>query len=162
MATKTLTDRVQAGLKFFPLPTYTGTPTATVNGSARGLTAVAGGVVLASATAQGDAVAITYTVADPENFRTEFFAPATGATITPTQRCNEAQIAPAGTIAALTITFPPKPSKEGQQFRAVTTQTITAVTWDGGTKLNAPTTLAAGRAASFEWSVAKQEWVFIN
>ncbi|QFP93679.1 hypothetical protein [Ralstonia phage P-PSG-11-1] len=162
MATKTQTDRAKDGQDFFQLPAYKDTPTVTVNGTVRARTTVPSGVQLATPAAQDDIVAITFNSADPGNTRREVFTPATGATITPTEFCIEARIVPAGTIAALTITFPPNPSKEGQQFRAVTTQAITAVTWTGGARLNAPTTLTAGQAVTFEWSVAKQEWVRIN
>ncbi|NUU69504.1 hypothetical protein HTZ98_01525 [Ralstonia solanacearum] len=57
---KTLTNRAQSGQKFFQLPAYSGTPTATVNGSNAALTATPNGVVLTTATNQDDTVAITF------------------------------------------------------------------------------------------------------
>ncbi|MDO3579215.1 hypothetical protein [Ralstonia pseudosolanacearum] len=58
--TKLIIDRAQAGQKFFQLPAYSGTPTATVNGSNAALTATPNGVVLTAATNQDDTVAITF------------------------------------------------------------------------------------------------------
>jgi hypothetical protein len=60
---KSITDKAQAGQKFFGLPEFIGTPTATVNGTAAPLTAVSSGVVLTTPTAQDDSVTVTFTPA---------------------------------------------------------------------------------------------------
>lgn len=156
---KTQTFRAIGGQSFFGLPAFTGTPTATVNTVARTLTTNASGVVLSSEAAQNDTVAITFNPVEAANPRAEFFTPTTGQTITPTKFCYFAEVTPAATLAALTITFPPSPHEEGQQFQVRTSKTITALTFTGGASLKAPVTLAAGRSVSFAWSVAKQEWV---
>lgn len=159
---KTFTTRAQSGQTFFGLPAFTGTPTATVNTVSKALTAKSSGVVLTAATAQDDIVAITFTPVAPHNPRRETFVPTTGQTIAPTKFCDYADVNPAATLAALTITFPPSPSKQGQEFHVKTSKILTAVTWTGGANLKAPATLAAGRVASFEWSVANEKWVFIH
>lgn len=156
---KTQAFRAIGGQLFYGLPAFTGTPTATVNSVARTLTVNASGVVLSSAAAQDDTVAITFNPVEAANPRIEYFTPTTGQTISPTRFCYMASVNPAATLAALTVTFPPTPDKEGQGFRVRTTQTITALTFTGGVALKAPTTLAAGNQVSFTWSVAKQEWV---
>nr|WEM05533.1 tail protein [Ralstonia phage BOESR1] len=157
------TDLAWAGQVFFQLPAYVGTPTATVNGTARSLTAVTSGVKLATPAAQDDTVTITFNAVLVANPRLEVFTPLTGTTIAPSEFCDVARVANESTIAALTITFPPNPSKEGQQFRVLTTSQITNVTWTGAARLGGPTMpFGAGRSATFEWSVAQQEWVFIN
>ena len=156
---KTQTFRAVGGQRFFGLPAFSGTPSVTVNGIARTFTANASGVVLSSAATQDDTVAITFDPVDSAGPRAEFFSPTTGQTISPTKFANFVGITPAATIAALTINFPPSPDEEGQEFRVLTSKTITAVTFSGGSALNAPTTLAANKSVSFAWSVAKQEWV---
>lgn len=156
---KTQTFKAIGGQRFFGLPVFSGTPTATVNGTARTLTTNASGVVLSSAAVQDDTVAITFNPVDSAGPRAEFFSPTTGQTITPTKYAYFVGITPAATIAALTITFPPSPDEEGQGFRVLTSKTITEVTFSGGSALNAPTTLTANQSVSFTWSVAKQEWV---
>jgi hypothetical protein len=58
--TKAITDKAQAGQKFFGLPEFIGTPTATVNGTAAPLTAVSSGIILTTAAAQDDSVTVTF------------------------------------------------------------------------------------------------------
>lgn len=156
---KKQTFRAIGGQLFFGLPAFTGTPTATVNAVGRTLTTNASGVVLSSAAAQDDTVEITFNPVEAANPRIEFFTPTTGQTIAPTRFCDMATVTPAATLAALTVTFPPSPDKEGQGFRVSTTQTITALTFTGGAALKAPTTLAAGMQVSFTWSVGTNKWV---
>lgn len=76
-----------------------------------------------------------------------YSAPMTGATVTMTAGTETAVIAPAGTLAALTVALPACTSGyDGSIARYSSTQTITALTVNAtsGTVSNAPTTLAAG------------------
>jgi len=77
--------------------------------------------------------------------------PTTGFMLEPDPGTRTLIIDPAGTLAAGTIVFP-QAIIDGQEFRFATTETITALTCDGGTSYtinNAPTTLPAGTGAAF-------------
>lgn len=154
MATKTLTEKAIGGQKFFGLPAFSGTPTATVNGGAAPLSVNPNGVSLTTAAAQGDTVAIIFNSIDDKIAHTEYFTPLTGTTLVPTQWASDLSLTPAGTIAVLTITFPPNP-KAGQTFAVRTTQTITALSWTGGTQRGGPTTLLLNTSCSFTFEGEK-------
>lgn len=63
---------------------------------------------------------------------------------------------PAGTIAGCTIVAPT--AFDGRIFTVSTTQTITTVTWSGGTFVGAPTSLGGGAFASFIYSSGDSKW----
>lgn len=77
------------------------------------------------------------------------FTPATGDTITIPDSQAEviAIVAPAGTIATLTIAM--GTAYNGRRIIIVSTQIITAITVTGGTLINSLTTLALGGKVSY-------------
>lgn len=91
---------------------------------------------------------------------TPYSAPATGATITTAQGERYRTIAPAGTIATLTITLPPSPQDgdtwEGSFRAAVTTLTVNAPA--GATVLGGGSTQAANSGASWRYRTADTTW----
>jgi len=62
----------------------------------------------------------------------QYTTPVTSATVTATQQVSQLVCNPAGTLAALTITFPPNPVN-GQVFGIAISQIITAITLQSGT-----------------------------
>jgi hypothetical protein len=93
-------------------------------------------------------------------------SPTTGQTVTIAQTTHTALIAPAGTLAALTVAFPSCSSGfQGQEFRFSTTQAITALTISvavGGTPPGYPTTLAAGQGVGFVCNPSDNGWYRIS
>lgn len=160
---KILIEKAKGGQTVFLLPVHDKTATAKVNGvTATVASQNEQSVTLSVAAAQDDSVEITFNPVDQYGKgRTERFVPTTGQTIAPTSACGLAVVEPAGTLAALTVTFPANPA-EGQQFRVFTSQALTAITWTGGTVVGAPSTLAANGAASFEYSAVTGKWYSLD
>lgn len=90
---------------------------------------------------------------------TQYSVPLTGATVAVAAGTRQVIVNPAGTIAALTLTFPAAALlTEGQRVGFCTTQVITALTTTAGantTLSNAPTAMlvpvATGAASCVEW-----------
>lgn len=152
-------DRAVAGQTYFPLPIHDKSATAKVNTVSKTIASqTEQGIVLAAPVAQDDVVEITFTPVDQTGQgRAERSVPTTGQTLTPTSACGLLLVEPVGTLAALTVTFPQNPA-DAQQFRVFSTQTLTALTWAGGTAVNAPATLAANGSASFQYSATTNKW----
>lgn len=70
-------------------------------------------------------------------------------------------IAPAGTLATLTVTFPASPTN-GQNFQIVTTQTITVMTLNGGTINGLITTISAALGARWKYSTPDAAWLRVS
>lgn len=86
------------------------------------------------------------------------FVPTTGATITlPRSNDTVAIVNAAGTIATLTVTMPPSP-KDGDYATITSIQTVSAVTFTGGTVTNAPTSISANASVGFVYSSALGTW----
>ncbi len=160
---KIIVEKAADGQTYFALPIHTAAATAKVNGvSATIASQNAQSITLQTAAEQDDAVEITFTPVDQYGQgRTERFVPTTGQTIVPTSACGLALVDPAGTLAALTVTFPSGPA-EGQFFQVFTTQALTALTFTGGTAVAAPSTLAANGSASFQYSTVTSKWYLIQ
>lgn len=73
--------------------------------------------------------------------------PTNGSTITVPRACTLVLVQPAGTIAGCTITFAAD-IENGQSLEFYFTQTVTTITWTGGTPIGAPTTAIAGASFS--------------
>lgn len=90
---------------------------------------------------------------------TQYSTPLTGTTVTIAAGTRQVIVNPAGTIAALTLTFPAASGlTEGQRLGFCTTQVVTALTTNAGsgtTLSNAPTAMlvpvATGAASCVEW-----------
>lgn len=97
-----------------------------------------------------------FSVVPPESVQDS--APLTGANVAVSSSSSLLAINPAGTIAALTVTFPAAPSN-GQTVTICTTQIITALTLAGGTFVGGIATLALGGFAAFCYVTAVGKWV---
>lgn len=84
------------------------------------------------------------------------FTPTTGQTVTLANNQFNV-INPAGTIAALTITFPASP-QDNDHVRIKFTQAVTTITWTGGTPPAAPTTAAVGTYLELTYDAASTTW----
>lgn len=67
-------------------------------------------------------------------------------------------INPAGTIAALTITFPAS-GVDGDTIFLTSTQIVTALTMNGGTTLGALSALAVASFGRWRWHAAIAKWL---
>lgn len=87
--------------------------------------------------------------------------PLTGTTITMIANQRYQAIAPAGTIAALTLVLPPSPA-DSQAVSAGSSQIITALTVNAGTggaaRVGAPTTLAASSGFTMIYQASNNTW----
>lgn len=112
---------------------------------------VTAGTAQAAAQAASDALTPVVTVATPTTGQT--------VAVTNDSRDRTLWLSPAGTLAALTITFPSDAnSRLGQIVRLGSSQVITALTLNGATILNTAATLAsAGDMYSFQ-KVAANTW----
>ncbi len=91
-------------------------------------------------------------------------APTTGQTVTLTvaQPITTAIIAPAGTLAALTVAISGG-TIHGQRLTIVVTQVITAFTCPGdGTYVTKPTALTAGQKITFVYNLTAATWYYIG
>ena len=87
-----------------------------------------------------------------------YTTPTSGSTVTASSTANNLILNPAGSLATLTIAMPSTPA-DGQIFSVSTTQIITVLTFTATpTIYNAPTTLAAGAVARFQYSAAVNSW----
>lgn len=93
--------------------------------------------------------------------QTQTASPTTGQTVAATSDDKDRTLVltPAGTLAALTITFPSNAaSRLGQRFSVTTSQAITALSITAGqTITGAPTTLAANDFITFQ-KIAASTW----
>jgi hypothetical protein len=85
-------------------------------------------------------------------------APLTGANVAVSNEASLLAIAPAGPLAALTVTMPAAPSN-GRRVTVTTTQAITALTLAGGSFVGGVTTLAIGGFAAFCYVSALGQWI---
>lgn len=88
--------------------------------------------------------------------RTQYEAPAAGATVNANAGTEVLFLNPAGTLATLTVALPPSPV-EGQDFTLATSQVITTLTLTGSI-VGTLTTLALGGFARFVYSSAAAKW----
>lgn len=93
---------------------------------------------------------------------TQNFTPLTGTTVAPVNNKGQtiaARITPAGTLANLTITFPPSPVN-GQVFEISCSQIVSSLTCDGGSSTVADplSSIAAGGFASWRYSSTGTTW----
>lgn len=90
-------------------------------------------------------------------------SPATGATVVMNANSIDGLLflTPAGTLATLTVTLPTDGSSRlGQIRRLSSTQELTALTVNGATVLNSPTTLTANNTVGFQ-KVSAGTWMRI-
>jgi hypothetical protein len=97
---------------------------------------------------------------------TQYSVPVTTNSITIAAATRQVIVNPAGTIAALTLVFPPAAALvEGQRIGFCSTQVITTLTTTAGTGLtlsSAPTAMvASGAAGSINGSAICVEWVYV-
>jgi hypothetical protein len=92
--------------------------------------------------------------------RVDRYTPVSGDTITVAKGTKLAEIVTAGTLSALTITFPPTPYNQ-QEFTFLTKSAITTLTCNptSGSIGTAPTSAAAGTGFSFIWSTTDTTWL---
>jgi hypothetical protein len=86
--------------------------------------------------------------------------PLTGAMVQMVNQAMYLLLVPAGTLASLTVIFPSNPT-DAEPIHISTTQTITALTLIAAsptTISNAPTTLAAGAAIRYMFSLTDKVW----
>lgn len=67
-------------------------------------------------------------------------------------------INPAGTLVALTVTFPASPA-DGQAFEILSTQIVTTMTLNGGTIASTLTTIGVNGAARWKYSASAATWL---
>jgi hypothetical protein len=106
---------------------------------------------------------IKYMAHTPNSGKTiQYVTPTTGQTVVlNASRDNTAFINPSGTLATLTITLP-STGVNGDIQTITTSQVITALTLNGGTKVGALTTLVLGGFASYQWSSSGSKWFKIG
>lgn len=92
----------------------------------------------------------------------QYSAPTTGSTVT-VQSTGHVRllINPAGSLLALTISFPGSPS-DGDVLQLGSTQAVTTVTMSGGTIVGGLTSFVVGSTATYCYSVTASEWVKIG
>lgn len=89
----------------------------------------------------------------------QYVTPTTGATITVNSNgFVKLLINPAGSLLALTITFPSTPS-DGDVVNLGSTQAVTTLTMNGGTIVGGLASLAIGSTASYTYSSDASEWI---
>jgi hypothetical protein len=88
-----------------------------------------------------------------------YTVPTAGATLTSTEGQSGYVLAPAGTLATLTVVLPPNPL-DGQRFFLSSSQVVTALTLSGATFLSNSTltALAAADAFRFIYIGAQGKW----
>ena len=91
------------------------------------------------------------------------YTPLTGVTQAIPNDAEQVYIVPAGTIAALTLTFPPSPY-DGQELDIATTQIITALTMTApsGTLRGALTAGTANGFATWKYNAADTTWYRVS
>lgn len=116
------------------------------------ITPTAGNIVLATPTngeARITALELAYAV--------QYATPTTGQTVV-ANGAGALVINPAGTLVALTITFPASPI-DGQAFEILSTQIVTTMTLSGGTIASALTTIGVNGAARWRYSTTAATWM---
>lgn len=90
---------------------------------------------------------------------TQRSVPTSGGTVTSTSNVGHltSVIEPAGTLATLTIVLPANPV-DGQKVTYATTQTLTAVTWSGGTLGISKSGFSAGERVTFTYLASQSKW----
>jgi hypothetical protein len=89
--------------------------------------------------------------------KVQYAIPMTGNTVT-SDSSTQMILDPAGALATLTIVLPASPVN-GQQFNVTSTQTITGITYTGGTVVGNPAGLAPGSPDRFVYSSNATEWI---
>lgn len=87
----------------------------------------------------------------------QYVTPTTGQTVV-ANGAGALVINPAGTLVALTITFPASPV-DGQAFEILSTQVVTTMTLGGGTIASALTTIGVNGAARWKYSTSAASWL---
>jgi hypothetical protein len=87
--------------------------------------------------------------------------PLTGGTVVLSAAAPYQIINPAGTLATLTITLPAAPANNQMQYVSFM-QVITAATFNGGTILGAPASLAIGGTVGFVFDAGTAAWYRIQ
>lgn len=100
-------------------------------------------------------------------FTTQYEAPVTGANVLVTDGAlnYELRIQPAGTIAALTVTFPASTNcVEGQEIIMTSSQIVTTLTLagNGSTIQGGGTTFAAGGFARYRFDATFTQWIRVG
>ena len=67
-------------------------------------------------------------------------------------------INPSGTLAALTEPLPSAALRDGQEVDFICNKAVTALSFSGGTVLNAPTTCTAGQHIPLVYSASNSSW----
>jgi len=67
-------------------------------------------------------------------------------------------LAPAGTLAAATFTFPAVAPFDGQEVCLISTQTLTSTTFNGGTFVGAPSAFVASKWYCFIYDASTAKW----
>lgn len=116
------------------------------------VTPTAGNIVLATPT-NGEARITALELAHAVQYAT----PTTGQTVV-ANGAGALVINPAGTLVALTITFPASPV-DGQAFEILSTQIVTTMTLSGGTIASALTTIGVNGAARWRYSTTAATWM---
>jgi hypothetical protein len=87
----------------------------------------------------------------------QYATPTTGQTVV-ANGSGSLVINPAGTLVALTVTFPASPV-DGQVFEIFSTQIVTTMTLNGGTIASALTTIGVNGAARWKYSTSAASWL---
>lgn len=106
--------------------------------------------------------ATTYTMDSRTVPTIQYATPTTGSTVTIGSTGSTRLILnPAGTLVALTVTFPSTPS-DGDFVQLCSSQAITTLTMNGGTVIGALTTAAIGTFASYIYNTTTTSWFRIG
>lgn len=106
--------------------------------------------------------ATTYTMDSRTVPTIQYATPTTGSTVTIGSTGSTRLILnPAGTLVALTVTFPSTPS-DGDFVQLCSSQAITTLTMNGGTVIGALTTAAIGTFASYIFNITTSSWFRIG
>jgi hypothetical protein len=102
-----------------------------------------------------------------DQFTAQYEAPLTGANIaiTDSSASTELRIKPAGTIAALTVTFPASTNAvEGQEILMTSSQIVTTLTLagNGSTIQGGATAFTAGGFARYRFDATFTQWIRIG
>lgn len=87
----------------------------------------------------------------------QYVTPLTGATVNVAAGQTRIIIDPAGTLAALTLNFPPTPS-DGQLLYITSSQIVTTLTVTGATLVGALAALAAAAGLRYVYSLTANKW----
>lgn len=106
--------------------------------------------------------ATTYTMDSRTVPTIQYATPTTGQTVTIGSTGSTRLILnPAGTLVALTVTFPSTPT-DGDYVSLCSSQAITTLTMNGGTVIGALTTAAIGTFASYIYNATTTSWFRIG